>query len=164
MVSKNKSSYQLINSPELSSGQKRRVVELWNAEYPASLQFGSIEKFEEYLSALGEKTHFLIVDVEEKIAAWSMIFERDSAKWFAIIVDRAAQGLGFGRRLVDEMRAREPEIFGWVISTDEYRRSDGEAYHSPIKFYKKLGFTIVQGETLEKQGISGIKIVWRGKV
>lgn len=163
MVQTDKNSFQTIKLPELSSAQKRRVVELWNAEYPASLQFQTIADFDEYLARVDEKTHFLSVDPGGKIAAWLMSFARENAKWFAIIVDRDAQGLGLGKRLINEVCSCENEIYGWVIATDEYRRSDGETYRSPLNFYEKLGFSVVPGETLMTQGISGVKIVRRAQ-
>lgn len=150
----------ISEQPELSAEQKARVVALWNAEYPASIAFSEIAGFDDYLNNLGAKTHFLLSDEAGEIAGWALLFERDGARWFAIIVDGKAQGRGFGVKLIEVLKASEQRFFGWVIDNDENVKSNGERYRSPLGFYKKLGFLVHANEKIVKQGISGVKIEW----
>ena len=41
------------------------------------------------------------------------------------------------------------------------RKTNGETYKSPLGFYRKIGFTVHEGERLEKEEISGVKIEWK---
>ncbi len=150
----------IVEQSELSNEQKSRIIEMWNAEYPLSLAHSGISSFDLYLEKLGEKRHFLLVDESEKIVGWAMIFKRDEAHWFAIIVDGRVQGKGFGIKLLDALKAAERHFFGWVINTDDFEKANGEKYRSPLEFYKKIGFKIHENEKLVKQNISGIKIEW----
>lgn len=151
----------IIEQNELSNTQKMRIIEMWNAEYPASLAHSGISSFDDYLNKLGEKKHFLLFDDAGKIAAWAMIFERDGAKWFAIIVDGKTQGKGFGVKVLDALKSAEKRLFGWVIDTDNYKKANGEIYRSPLGFYEKIGFIIHENERIIKQEISGVKIEWK---
>lgn len=152
----------IIEQSELSLVQKTRVVELWNAEYPASLSYSGISGFDEYLNNLQDKKHFLLLDPEGNIWGWALTFERENAKWFAIIIDEKIQGKGFGIKLVEAIKKTEKNFFGWVIDNDECPKSNGKKYRSPLNFYRKIGFTIHENERLEKQKISGVKIEWKG--
>lgn len=150
----------IIEQNELSNAQKARIIEMWNAEYPASLRHSGISSFDKYLDELGEKKHFLLFDERSEFVGWAMVFERGGAQWFAIIIDEKAQGKGFGVKLLDALKATEHRLFGWVIDNDDTRKSNGEIYRSPIGFYKKIGFRVHENEKIEKQGISGVKIEW----
>jgi GNAT superfamily N-acetyltransferase len=150
----------IVEQSELSDKQKQRIVEMWNAEYPAGLMHADISSFDEYLNALGGKRHFLLVEEAGEIAGWAVSFDRDGARWFAVIIDGARQGKGLGLMLLDALKASEKRLFGWVIDTDDYRKSGGEPYRSPLGFYKKIGFRVHDGERLVKQNISGVKIEW----
>lgn len=150
----------IIAQAELSAKQKLRIVEMWNAEYPASLAYSDISGFDEYLNNLSDKKHFLLFDGTGEIVGWAMIFVRENAKWFAIIIDEKVQGKGFGVKLIDELKATEQRLFGWVIDNDESPKSNGTLYKSPLGFYKKIGFLVHEDEKIEKQNISGVKIEW----
>ncbi len=134
---------------------------MWNAEYPLSLAFAEVSEFDDYLNNLGDKKHFLLIDSSEKLVGWAMIFVRDEAKWFAIIIDGKIQGKGFGIKLLDALKSAENGFFGWVIDTNDFEKANGEKYRSPLGFYKKIGFIIHENEKLVKQEISGIKIEWK---
>lgn len=151
----------IIEQNELSNTQKTRIIEMWNSEYPLSLAHSGISSFDEYLNGLGEKKHFLLIDDAGEIAAWAMIFDRDNAKWFAIIVDGKIQGKGFGVKLIDALKTSEKRLFGWVIDNDESLKSNGEFYRSPLRFYQKIGFVVHENEKTIKQDISGVKIEWK---
>ena len=153
----------IVEQSELSDEQKSRIIEMWNAEYPLSLMHDGIQSFDDYLNGLGDKKHFLLVDESNEILGWAMIFVRDEAKWFAIIIDSKLQGKGFGIKLLDALKAAEDRLFGWVIDTDDWKKSNGEHYRSPLAFYKKIGFRVHENEKLEKQKISGVKIEWNAR-
>jgi ribosomal protein S18 acetylase RimI-like enzyme len=146
---------------ELSTIQKSRIIQMWNAEYPLSLAHPDISSFDEYLNDLDGKKHFLLIAESNEIAGWAMIFERENAKWFAIIIDGKTQGKGFGIKLIDALKTAENHFFGWVIDNDDYRKSNGEIYRSPLGFYKKLGFKVHENQKLIKQNICGVKIEWK---
>ena len=152
----------IIEQDELSDKQKTRIIEMWNAEYPASLMHSGISSFNEYLNNLSDKKHFLLLDKTDEIVGWAMSFLRVEAKWFAIIVDGKTQGKGFGVRLLDALKSSEKRFFGWVIETDDYTKTNGEMYRSPIGFYKKIGFIVHENDKIVKQEISGVKIEWNG--
>ncbi|CAN5567314.1 hypothetical protein BH20ACI4_BH20ACI4_18270 [soil metagenome] len=152
----------IVEQTDLSNKQKARIIKLWNAEYPLSLAHSGISSFDEFLEKLGDKKHFLLVESTQKLVGWAMLFERDEAKWFAIIIDGNEQGKGLGIKLLDALRAAEKRLFGWVIDTDEYDKANGEKYRSPLGFYKKIGFKVHENEKLVKENISGVKIEWNG--
>ncbi len=152
----------IVEQSELSNEQKSRIVEMWNAEYPLNIAHPDISSFDDYLDKLGDKKHFLLIDESEKIVGWAMLFERDGAKWFAIIVDGNSQGKGYGIKLLDALKAAEKRFFGWVIEMDDFEKANGERYRSPLEFYKKIGFIVHENEKLIKENISGIKIEWNG--
>lgn len=150
----------IIEQTELSAEQKSRIVEMWNAEYPLSLAYGEVSEFDDYLDNLGEKKHFLMLDAANEIVGWAMVFERENAKWFAIIIDGKLQGKGFGVKLIDALKSSEQRLFGWVIDNNESVKANGAKYHSPLGFYRKIGFRVHENEKIEKQNISGVKIEW----
>lgn len=151
----------IVSQDDLSIEQKARIVEMWNAEYPASISYSEISGFDEYLSFCGEQKHFLLIDLSDKIFGWAMIFDRDNARWFAIIIDEKIQGQGFGIKLIDALKSAENSLFGWVIDNDESLKLNGEYYKSPLGFYRKIGFIVHENEKIEKQNISGVKIEWK---
>lgn len=151
----------IITISSLTIQQKEEIIELWNAEYPKQIAYTSVEGFEAYLSKLGEPTHFLLIDAEEKIFGWFTIFIRDDAKWFAMIVSASIQGQGYGTRLINHAKAQEIELNGWAADHDRYTKQNGAAYHSPLKFYKKNGFEILPDIRFESDKLSMVKIVWR---
>lgn len=150
----------IVESSELTAAQKERIVEMWNAEYPASIMHPDLASFDDYLSNLGGKRHFLMFDEDATLVGWAMLFVRDGAKWFAIIVDEKVQGKGFGAKLVDALKSAEKRFFGWVIENDDHQKSNGKPYKSPLGFYRKIGFAVHTNEKLVKQEISGVKIEW----
>lgn len=139
-----------------------QIVRLWNAEYPASLAYSDVSRFDEYLDNLANKKHFLLMDSMGEIVGWALIFDRENARWFAIIVAEKIQGQGFGIKLIDALKAAEKRLFGWVIDNNESIKSNGKQYQSPLGFYKKIGFKVHENDKIIKQNISGVKIEWNG--
>lgn len=153
-------SVKIIEQTELSDEEKSRIIEMWNAEYPSDIAHPGIPSFNEYLSKVTDRKHFLLIDESQKIVGWAMMFVRDDAKWFVIIVDGKFQGKGFGIKLLDALKAAENHFFGWVINNDNYKKANSENYRSPLGFYKKIGFVVHENEKLIKENISGVKIEW----
>ncbi len=152
---------QIIEQSKLTSVQKNRIVELWNAEYPENLAFSEVSGFDVYLNERPNQKHFLLMSAANEIIGWVCAFEREGARWFAIIIDERHQGKGFGVKLIDTLKAAKNQFFGWVIDHSDSRKSNGETYQSPLGFYRKLGFTVHESERIEKDGISGVKIEWK---
>ena len=152
---------QIIIRNELTSAQKNRIIELWNAEYPENLSFSEVSEFDVYLNERPRQKHFLLINAANEVVGWACIFERESARWFAIIIDGIEQGKGFGAKLIDALKAAENQLFGWVVDHSDSKKSNGETYQSPLGFYRKIGFTVHEGERIEKEGVSGVKIEWK---
>lgn len=145
----------------LTDRQKQDITLLWNTEYPAHLAYENVSGFENYLAGLSNPTHLTISDQEGCTKAWLIIFTREEARWFAMILDSSLQGKGIGTQLLDEAKKLETELNGWATDHTRDIRADGTAYPSPIGFYQKNGFEILSGTRLEKGALSTVKIRWR---
>lgn len=155
-------SLKIIQTDELISLQKKQVLDLWNNEYPEKLSHASINDFENYLSSLSSLTHYLMTSDDDLIFGWALTFEREKEKWFAIILDEKIKGIGLGRKMLDKLKQAEPVLNGWVIDHNNDKKKNGESYLSPLPFYKKCGFEILDHERLELENISAVKIRWIG--
>lgn len=148
----------------LSSGQKTQIIRLWNQEYPKSIAYTSEEQLDTYLAGLEEKQHILLVaqseSLEEEVMGWFIHFDRDGDRWFAMILDGSLQGRGFGSKLLSLAKQRNAVLNGWVIDHNGEEKQDGTYYQSPILFYKKNGFEILEDVPMKKMNISGIKVRW----
>lgn len=149
--------FQTVES--LSCDEKQSVLELWNREYPAKLVYADLEAFEEYLGGLGMPTHIL-VRMNGRIVGWATKFYRDQDRWFAIILSSSLHRQRIGSLLLEHIKDHESLLYGWVIDHDNDFKADGNQYISPLSFYLKRGFTIVEGERLELPTLSAVKIVW----
>jgi GNAT superfamily N-acetyltransferase len=150
----------IIKTAKLSEAQKLSIVELWNAEYPASIRHSGIDSFDEYLSRLGNIEHYLLTDEDQNLKGWLACFVRDREKWFAMIVDRREQKKGYGSRLLNKVKEFETEINGWAIDHEKDVKANGETYLSPLKFYEKNDFVILGDVRLETETMSAVKIKW----
>lgn len=135
-------------------------MHLWNKEYPANLAYADISGFEEFLNKVSRKRHFLLIDESDKILGWAMIFQRDGADWFSIIIDGSLKGRGYGTKLVSELKNQVETLSGWAVDRDDEKKLDGEFYRSPLEFYKKIGFRINENEKMNSDKISCVKIEW----
>lgn len=151
----------ITKTENLSETQKRSIVELWNAEYPAQIQHSGIDSFDEYMSVKGNLAHYLLTDENGKIKGWLATFMRDSERWFALLVDSSEQKKGYGTRLLNEVKEFENEINGWAIDREKDVKANGETYRSPIGFYLKNGFEVLSEIRLETEVLSAVKIKWR---
>ena len=153
----------IITTTILSEEQKRQILDLWNGEYPEKLCYNSLADFDEYLEKLTNHQHFLLTNNENKIKGWAFTFNRENEKWFAIIVVEDLQGKGFGRKMLDQLKDHETVLNGWVIDHDNDLKKNGEFYQSPVKFYEKCDFKILNDERIELPKISAVKIRWTKK-
>ena len=144
----------------LTSEQKRKVLFLWNQEYPAQLRMETIEDFDQYLSGLTDASHILYTGEANHIPGWAFKFTRNKEKWFAIILDYRIHGQGIGSMLLNQLKENETELNGWVIDHDRYKKNNLETYVSPLSFYLKNGFVIVKDTRLESAHLSAAKILW----
>lgn len=151
---------EIIKIKSLNKKQKVEIIQLWNEEYPIQLNYEKLDDFETYLENLNNCLHYLVLDSEKTIKAWSFKFERENKKWFAIIISKEFQGKGIGTKLLEKIKSDETELFGWVIDHSNDNKKNGEKYISPLNFYKKCNFTITT-ERLQSNLIAAIQIKWK---
>lgn len=155
-----KEDLKILQTVELNEQAKKQVLDLWNNEYPEKLSYNNLTDFDNYLQNLSNLTHFLLSNDENKILGWALTFERDSEKWFAIILSEKIKGKGLGRRMLDKLKQEEKVLNGWVIDHNNDMKSNGQPYPSPLKFYEKCGFETLSKVRLELDKISAVKIKW----
>ncbi len=144
----------------LTDEQKQVILTLWNNEYPASISYSGSGELDNFLDKKNFR-HFLLTDENGNIKGWLATFDRNNERWFSIIVDSREQKKGFGKMLLDKARESEQELNGWVVDSAGNLKLDGSEYFSPLEFYKKIGFEILDGERLENGKISAVKIKWK---
>lgn len=149
-----------IEIKSLELRHKTDVLELWNKEYPETLEHKSLSDFEHYLSSLSECTHTLLIDDTELIQGWYFDFTREGEKWFALLINSSMQGKGFGTQLLNKAKAKETALNGWVIDHDRDKKKNGSTYKSPLGFYLKNGFYLLEQNRLEEEKISAVKVRW----
>ncbi|RKQ42417.1 acetyltransferase (GNAT) family protein [Roseivirga pacifica] len=143
----------------LTTEQTEQVHQLWNAEFPSGLAHRDISAFQAFLAPLGNKTHYLLLD-KTVILGWALTFDRDSERWFSILVNNKQHKKGLGKHLIETIKADNRSLNGWAVDHGNDIKSDGSPYSSPIGFYQKLGFDILSDVRLEKPGLSCVKIRW----
>jgi len=151
---------EIIQTSALNEQEKIQVLGLWNNEYPEKLSFNSLTEFDTYLQNLNNLTHFLLTNDIDLILGWALTFDRDNEKWFAIILSENIKGKGFGKKMLDNLKQTERVLNGWVIDHNNDKKQNGQFYKSPLKFYEKCGFEILDNERLELDKISAVKIRW----
>lgn len=135
-------------------------MRIWNAEYPAHLAHKALTDLDSYLTGLGNPEHLLVTDEAKKVIGWLVTFDRDNARWFTLLLDRTIHGKGIGSHLLDIVKNSCKELSGWVTDHGNDKRADGSTYPSPINFYKKNGFRVLENIRLEKGALSAVKIQW----
>lgn len=151
----------LCETRELNQDQVEALHQLWNNEYPERLKHASAEEFGNYLNALENKYHLLLINGQAKIQGWCFSFERDGAPWFAIIVSSQSQGQGYGQQLLNTLKKKHSCLYGWVIDHAQDKKVNGQPYPSPLPFYLKNGFKTEPALRLETEKISAVKITWQ---
>lgn len=152
---------QIVRRIVLSDTDKEDVLKLWNNEYPEQLVYNSIEEFEEYLGNLIYQNHALLIDEQGRVVGWYFDFIREEQKNFAIILDSDYHGKGYGTKLIGYAKEKHKELNGWVIDHNNYKKMNGDNYISPLEFYLKNGFEVIEKERLKSNKITAIKIKWK---
>lgn len=136
------------------------LFELWNNSYPASLNHPNLEHFKEYVRGLYKCQHTLLYEDESaaKPIAWMWVFQREQLQWFAMIIDENHRKKGLGRLLLISAQKTFERIHGWVIDHDKGVLRDGRPYASPLSFYKKLGFEVIEKQRLQNERIDAVLI------
>jgi len=142
----------------ITQAQKLQIHNLWNTEYPKNLKHESLEEFENYLWNLKTKYHVLLLDDNVKVLGWLFVFVREKEVWFAMILDSKIQGKGFGTKLLNFAKKKEPILNGWAVDHNNYQLSSGKPYQSPVGFYLKNGFLTEAKTRIETPKLSAIKI------
>lgn len=143
----------------LTDVQRESIFKLWNNEYPRNLQYKSISEFDEYLNGLLDVKHYLLIE-GKILVGWAATFERNEEKWFAVIIDSSIQRNGYGTALLNEIKKEERSLVGWVIDYKGNVKANGEEYRSPLAFYIKNKFKILENNRTEFDEISAVKIEW----
>lgn len=107
--------------------------------------------------------HYLWEDENKNVLAWAVFFEKDEETRFSIIVDNKYQGQGWGKLLINQLIQDLDHFFGWVIDRDGDLKSNGQPYQSPLGFYQKLGFEILEDQRIDTEMLQAVKIHWNGK-
>lgn len=150
---------QIIETQLLDDRQKMALLHLWNNEYPVQIAYHGIADLQAYLDKLEAPVHYLAAR-GEYIAGWACTFDRDGERWFAIIVDGGAQGAGIGTLLLRYLQSMETALNGWAADHERDIKANGDTYRSPLEFYRKMGFMIMENARLETDKLSLVKIKW----
>lgn len=153
----------IIERESLTELQKIALIQLWNSEYPFKLSLPGLPELEHYLDQLSGKHHLLLIDEHDNLKGWLMYFLRDNEQCFAMLLDSSMQGKGWGSKLLDLAKMRNAELCGWVIDSSSELKQNGENYVSPLGFYLKNRFELWKDIQTMKNGVNGIKVVWRAK-
>ncbi len=146
----------ILKTKIVSSFQSSQINQLWNEEYPIKL----IDRFPILLEGVKNYNHYLVQDNKQKVLAWAVDFEKEDEIRFSILVAAEHKAQGIGSMLVDKLKAENKLFYGWVIDHNNDLKANGEYYQTPIEFYKKHGFEIMQNLRIESEMIRAVKIKW----
>jgi GNAT superfamily N-acetyltransferase len=132
---------------------------LWNNEYPEQLAHDSMDGFENYLNNLKNAKHIIAQNEKNKVVGWLVHFLREEQRWFAMIVDAPSHGKGIGSELLDKVKNETFVLNGWVVDHKNYKKKNNPPYISPLNFYLKNGFQVLE-DRLEIDQLSAIKVRW----
>lgn len=150
----------ISETTELTMGQKEAILALWNSEYPGEICYSEFADFENYLNNLTDKYHLLLTGEDEEILGWAFQFVREGKLWFAIILSEKIHGQRYGTKMLNVLKKRNTRLSGWTIDHNNSFKQNGNPYRSPLGFYLKNGFTVMQDVRLETEKISAVKIEW----
>lgn len=151
-----------VRQKSLSASDWQRVLAMWNVLYPVHVAKESAAKIHDNCDP-ASCVHYCMYGQNGQLNAWLAVFDRANTRWFSILVDENAQGQGLGKALIAFAKTYEPVLSGWVVNTDAYLRANGEAYHSPLAFYEKLGFSVVPHPYDPKPMTEVVCVEWRPK-
>lgn len=144
----------------LTLKEKNEVYDLWNSEYPKNLMYNNPSEFERYLFELSDQYHILVKNDSGIVKGWYFDFNRDDERWFATIIQSELQSCGYGTTLLSLAKRKRDALNGWVIHVGTYKKANGELYRSPIDFYRKNDFLVLNETELKTDRFSAIKIIW----
>ena len=58
------------------------------------------------------------------------------------------------------MKSENELFYGWVIDHNDDLKSNGKYYQTPMPFYVKHGFEILEDIRIESEMIRAVKIKW----
>jgi len=119
-------------------------MEQWNALFPKAVAVADLKTLQAIISPAPIK-HYTIRNAKQELLAWLAVYPRYDVNWFSLLVSEGAQGQGIGRRLLKKSIDDFKNLYGWAVDVAGQSRFDGSAYHSPLKFYERLGFAICSG-------------------
>ncbi|MBB4808310.1 GNAT superfamily N-acetyltransferase [Chryseobacterium defluvii] len=150
----------ILEQNKLTEIQKKNLWDLWNNEYPVQLNYEKLEDFNKYIKSLENSFNILLLD-DGKIIGWAFSFDREGERWFGIIVSENYQNKRYGSLMLKKLKEHESQLNGWVIDkTNYYYKKNDKPYKSPIDFYLKNEFKIINDSILETPKFSAIKITW----
>ena len=154
----------LRKTKTLSLSEKHQIFDLWNNEYPRNLKYENFEQFKDYLKDLKDQNHILVLDENERIIGWYFDFIREEERWFAAILNSEFHGKKIGTSLMEMAKKERSKLNGWVITSNDYLKSNNNVYNSPVGFYVKNGFQIHEDIRLETGKINALKISWEKNI
>lgn len=149
----------IIKTKTLNDIQSGQINQLWNEEYPVKLK----DRFPILLDGADWYNHYLIHDDKSDVIAWAVDFEKEKQVRFSIIVSTKHKGKGLGGLLIDKLKEENKEFYGWVIDHNDDLKSNGEHYQTPMPFYLKHGFEILNDVRIDNEMIKAVLIKWREK-
>ncbi|MCB0760187.1 MAG: GNAT family N-acetyltransferase [Flavobacteriales bacterium] len=135
----------------LNNVDRSAIRELWNSEYPQIMAHDTDESLGAYLTKLDD-AHHVLMEFNNQLVGWMCDFERNTERWFVIIIDRSVQHQGWGSHLLEYLDSEQMH-YGWILSSEGQLRADGTPYPRTEAFYTKNGFTIEPVETHSENGL-----------
>lgn len=149
----------IIKTKELSNRQVEQIDRAWNDEYPIKLK----NRFGLLLNDAKSYMHYIIENEKQEIIAWGVMFEKEDEHRFSLLIVSKHQGEGLGKQLIDAFKNDYSVFYGWVIDHDNDVKANGEKYASPLPFYLRLGFIILQEQRIDTEMISAVKVVFKSE-
>lgn len=140
----------------ISQLQTEQINALWDNEFPEKLN----GRYPLLLEDARSFDHYIIEDDAQKIIAWAVIFEKDQQIRFSLIVAANQQRNGLGGLLIERLKTDYQEFYGWVIDHNDDLKTNGEHYLSPLPFYLKHGFEILNDQRIDSPMIKAVLIKW----
>ena len=150
----------MIERNFLEENEKIQILNIWNSEYPTTLNFAELTGFDNYLNSLSEPKHYILNNANNEILAWACKFVRDSEMWFVVILDEKIQGKGKGTEILNLIKHDETKLNGWVTDKEIFVKQNGEIYKSPLEFYLKNSFKVCPEIRIDNEKLSAVKIAW----